>query len=721
MKLIFVALLILVVSVSVNSQNSKDDFKQDILDMQNEIKDIEAEIADAKINYPEDVPELQKELATSKKMLATFQKMAGMPSGPQPAVVKAVPTAKAAYNSPIVPINLNQPVKPPTPDQAKDRLLWYTGKKINDSTLVTTRAMVVQFQKSKNRVVSQPETKSDPFKHLVEELEKSEQRKDELIDEFIKMKNGTLYYPFLINSLKVYDDIEERYDKAAKNTIDVPDLGISKPNDSWFEDVPSRGPSIGDDYNITYSDELDDVVARIKAAEKRADELEAQLPPVDQFPAPPRKDIGICAFCDPKIVEREKLEDEKWHEEFMEKEAEIIRLRLGIERIKALLGMEGGEFANIMPLTNRMSIKVKLLQDRYGNNFEYAKTVIPLVLGFERQKQLLGIEDETGTSINMAGMLHFDYSKMLKEQMDLKNYNFALNMAQHLGLERQRQLLGVDDEIEPMKEFNMAMDFNRFAMTLDLDFIFEKVDDDDKLELKTTGTIYTKDKVYVRLYPDSCSWRMILFESDYRDANEQRVAIPLIVKSGSKTLRDNDDNLVTFDYSGPKDMVAFLPEFKIDLCDLSKKDSAFMMPINYTYGYVPKAFDLRKYYKEDMGAIANHMFVDINKVEENASEVMDIAAEIIDNVTQSQVTAPTGNVKLDKMQNEYNFKLKQDSYKKKVSNMGMNKKSVFLFNANNGSSVFIDQTNDTKHTIDEYTKLVKGQIHLRVVHDPDQK
>ena len=50
--------------------------------------------------------------------------------------------------------------------------------------------------------------------------------------------------------------------------------------------------------------------------------------------------------------------------------------------------------------------------------------------------------------------------------------------------------------------------------------------------------------------------------------------------------------------------------------------------------------------------------------------------------------------------------------------MGLTKKSVFLFNANNGSTVFIDQINDTKHDIDEYSGLKKGIIHLRVVHDP---
>jgi len=409
----------------------------------------------------------------------------------------------------------------------------------------------------------------------------------------------------------------------------------------------------------------------------------------------------------------------------MEKENEIDIIRLGVERQIQLLGIPTEEIKGYhgfnTSLSNRMGKKIKLLIEKYGKDLKYTKTVIPLVLGFERQKQLLGAE-EANVMSDLGGILSYDFQKYLKEQMGLKNYNFVLNMGYHIELERQRQLLGVHDsdsdseEIAP--ELHMAMNFNRFALNLDLDFVFEKVDDEDNLELKATGTMSTKDKVYVSLYLDNCSWRMVLYEADFRDADKQRTAIPLKAKSGEKTVRDKDDNLLTYSYSGPEDMVAFLPEFKIDLCDISKKDSAFMMPITYTYDYTPSGPDLKTSYKEDMLAIGNHMFIDKNKLEESGNEVMDIATEIIDNVSQSQVTDPTGNPKLDKMQNEYNFKLKQDSYKKKLSNTGMNKKSVFLFNANNGSTVFIDQTNDTRHTIDENTKLVKGLIHLRVVHDP---
>lgn len=720
MKYIFI-LSIIVFVLTAPSQAQKDaDLSEDIAALKNDIKDLETEIADAKINYPEDVPELQKELAATKKMLAAFEKMAGVSSTPQPEVVKTVPIVNRSNNSPIVQITLNQPVTAPSPDEATDRLLWYTGKKINDSTLVTARAMVVQYQHSKNRVVTQPDPKSDSFKHLVEELEKSEQRKDELIDKFIKMKNGTLYYPNLIFSLKVYDDLEKRYSEAVKNTIDLPD--VDTPDlykGGAIEDIFEDGASIVDSFEHKISDEIQDVITKIKEAEKRADEMEAQLPPWDQFPAPPRKQNDICSSCDSKIIKKEHDEDSIWRDKFQGKEEEILTLRLGVERQKAFLGIND-DTGYLGTMLGRMSKKIKLLEDKYGDKPEYLITVIPIIVGLERQKQLLGFYDEGETHAMLANLLGFDYPKYLKEQMGLKNYNFALNIGQHVGFERQKELLGANDgENDPMTTIQMAMDFNRFALTLDLDFIYEKVDDDDKLEMKATGSISTNEKVFVSLYKDSCSWRMILFDKDYNNATEQRAGIPLKAKSGAKTIRDKDDNLVTFPYTGPEDMLAYFPEFNINLCDLSKKDSAFMMPINFPYGYVPQmSRDLNKSYKDEMLPIANHMFINQEKMEDNAAEGMDLAADIVSTLSESNITNPTGNPKLDKMQREYNIKLKQDAYKKDLSQLGLNKKSVFLFNANNGSTVFIDQTNDTKHDIDENTKLVKGQIHLRVVHDP---
>ena len=442
--------------------------------------------------------------------------------------------------------------------------------------------------------------------------------------------------------------------------------------------------------------------------------------------------MGVCGECDKKIVKRERQQDSIWFENYHGQEAKILSTVFGVYRQAELLGIYIDEndpeiwsySAAIASVLNRMSKKDNFLYKRYGKELKRCTIVSQAILSDERQRQLLGFADDNAKS-KIPGLLsNIDsaYLAYYKEQKGLKNYNFVLDIAKHLGWERQNQLLGTREDGDNFFFNNVVLDavnYNRFALTLDLDFVYERVDDDDKPEIKATGSISTKDKIYVRLSPDSCLWRMVLFDTDYRNANEQRAAIPLVAKSGAKTVRDQDDNLVTYNYSGPKDMVAYFPEFKIDLCDMSKMDSAFMMPINLPYGYTPASLNVSKSYKEDMIAIANDMFMDVNKMEGNESEGMGLAAEIVSNLSQSQVTEPTGNAKLDKMQGEYNLKLKQDSYKKNISNMGLNKKSVFLFNANNGSTVFIDQYNDTKHTIDEDTKLVKGQIHLRVVHDPN--
>ena len=711
---------VLVISIPVQAQNV--DLSEDIAALREDIKSLEAEIAEAKASYPEDVPELQQELATMKKMLASFEKLAGMSSAPPPSAPKAVASVKPKSTSPVVPINLNQPVKTPTPDQATDEFFGHKGRRINDSTFITSKGLLLQFQFSENRLVCQSNSGSDPFKHIVDELEKSEQRKDELIDNFSKMQNGVLYYPQLEFSLKVYDDLEQRYTKGVKNTIEIPDLGDSKPNFNGMEGLPGRGPNIGYMIERDPPTERLDLVEQMNAMLKRADELEAQLPPWDQFPPPPKKRVEICFTCDKEILRKDSIEDSNWREKFQGKEEEITRLRLGVESIKQLLGMgEDNTMGNVGAMMGRMGKKIKLLEDRYGDKPEYSKTVIPIILGVERQKQLLGVADEAETSSALGKLLGFDYVKYLKEQMGLKNYNFVANIAQHLGFERQKQLLGVvEEESNVMDPVYMAMKFNRFALTLDLDFIYEQVDHDEKLELRATGSISTKEKVYVSLYPEKCSWRMILYDADWNKAIEQLAGIPLQVKSGEKTVRDEDDNLVTFSHTGTKEMVEYLPEFKINLCDISKRDSAFMMPINLPYGTTPQVNkDFNKSYKDEMVGMASHMFTDVNKMEDNESEGMDLAADIIATLSESNVTEPTGNPKLDKMQREYNIKVKQDDHKKDLSQIALTKKSVFLFNANNGSTVFIDQTNDTKHKIDDNHELTKGIVHLRVVHDPE--
>ncbi len=727
--------------------NQKSEVLQDIKELKNDIKELEAELADAKINYPEDVPELQKDLAATKKMLASFEKMAGVSTQSKPAVAKVNPPSIPTNNSSIVPIVLSKPVSAPLPGEDKDRLLWYKGKKINDSTLITTNAMLVQHQKKKNRVVVQPDKNSDQFKKMIEELGKNEQRKDQLIDKFVAMKNGPLYYQELERSLEIYDDYASRYNEVLKNTIDLPPMSGA----TNLGGKTTGGNSIlaEPDIMMKYVSLTFDPLEQLKLAKKMFDEL----PPLQDFPAPPEHDMGVCGSCDENIIEKEKKADAEWYEKYFGKEAEVIRTALGAYRQLVLLSIDinGFERENgvdlskyIDPISDRMDKKNELLVKKYGKDFKRKTIVAQAVLGVERQKALLGLGNESGSNAISAITEMFsekEFVDYFKEQASARNYNFVLNCPFFLGLERQKALLGVESEASGKnglgKLFDMFVDCNRFNLTLDLDFIYKQIDperDGDKTEMKATGTIYTKDKVYVFLFREKCTWKIGLGELDFKNANEKNTSLPLTVRSGYKTIRNEEDELVTYQYSGNKELFAQFPSFSIDLCNVTKKDSVYMMPLNYATDVSmgsPDALALsikmgdtealsktNKSYKEELLPIANHMFINVPKDENILDDLSNMASDIFNWLSGSTITKPTGNPKMDDMQEKFNQKQFQEKAKTDISKKAMNKEATLLFDAQNGQAILVDKERDTKHEIDEFTELEKGIIHLKIIHDP---
>ena len=708
--LLIIFILIRVIISSAQQGKEKSEIQQEIQDLKNDIKELEAEIADAKINYPEDLPELQKDLEATKKMLSAFEKMAGVSPKSEANLPKATPVTKTNYNSSIVPINLNRAVIAPKPGEDTDRLLWYKGKRINDSTLITTKALVVQYQSKMNRVVAQPEKISDPFEKIIKELEKTEIRKDELLEEYLKAKNGFMHYPELSQAMLLYDDISERYNDVVKNTIEMPKPMVNVKN----YDIKVKEKSLlKKDSEIAV-----ELKQRWEKAFAEIIILIARLPNPENFPAPPAKEIGVCSTCDNKLIERERIQDSIWSSNFQNKEVEIITAIFVLVQEKNGFDADVSKELNLMSdMLKRMRKKAKILLDKYGNDLKYALGIIPTVLAIERQGQLLGLVDETDAiSIDAATGLSA-YEKYFYKQLDAKNYNFILDYAFHFAVARQKELLGIRESV---KEVEQAKAFNRFRLELDFDFIYEQTDDEGKTEMKATGNISSKGDIYVKLMRDSCNWRMTMYTPDFDFANENNIAIPLFVNSGEKTIKVEGDKLETYSYTGPPDWKLQFPYFKIDFCISKRSDSAFLMPMNFEVGEKIALGNLSKAYKAEMLPLANYMIIDVNKMEDNATKGMELAAEIMDEISEPMTGNSSGYAKLDKLQKRYALKIKQDGYKKQISEIGMNKRSVFLFKVSSNTSVLIDKYNDTKYNIDENTKLLKGLIHLKVVHDPEK-
>lgn len=695
---------------------AKTEIEQEIKDLKKDIQELEAEIKSAD---PAEAAELKTELAALKKMLAMLQKPTPTVPARQTTNPSSFPVAK--YRSPIEPVVLTTPVTVPTLAQAKGGLLWYRGKKIDDSTLVTTYGMVVQYRKKKDKVVLQPEKKSDLFEKMIEELSKSDIRKEQLIAKFSKMKNGFLYYPDIERTLTQFNEQTEAFNDVVKNAVFLPPLPGQENIKTFAKEKNDQMPG-----NDNPNSEL------IKKIYNEAKKQLDALPPVGDFPAPPEKDLTNCSWCDSSIRKREKIEDSTWVEKFSGPESEITAKVLGVYRQAALLGIEDfGEKNNstfdpvLDSLNNRIAKKIKLLWERYGKQMKRFEIVVRTVLAYERQKALLGFDDKPGdvSVFTVMGNLDSIYKAYFKEQVDLKNHNFVLNFPMHITLERQKALLGIQSE--PGEDgfgevFSMAKKYNRFGMTIDLDFIYEQRDDDNELELKATGKIGNKTKTYAMLKIEGCSYKVLHYNEDYSNINENKAAIPLFVESGEKTIRDEEDKLVTYTYSGPREMKLQFPEFKIDFCESGKSDTAFMMPLNFAVGDQMAISNTGKSYKAEMLPLANHIFINETEMENNLTKGMELAAEIMAGMEEPDDSPSTGDPDLDKLKVKYNLKIKQDNYKKKISEMSMNEKAVFLFQANNRATVLIDKFNDSKHEIDDNRKMVKGLIHVKVVHEPAQ-
>jgi len=166
MRSIFFFLIALLLIQPVFSQQPTQkeiqaQMQQAKLRMEQRITDLENKIAEAKKNNesPETIKKLEDQLAMIKKMTGVVDKASSL-SGKRPTVLEGTSVTVTPYQSPFIRLT-KLPVVAPIAAQAKDRLLWYKGKKSNDSTLITTQGRMVRYSKNRNMVIVQPNEKKD--------------------------------------------------------------------------------------------------------------------------------------------------------------------------------------------------------------------------------------------------------------------------------------------------------------------------------------------------------------------------------------------------------------------------------------------------------------------------------------------------------------------------------------------------------------------------------
>ena len=162
------------------------------------------------------------------------------------------------------------------------------------------------------------------------------------------------------------------------------------------------------------------------------------------------------------------------------------------------------------------------------------------------------------------------------------------------------------------------------------------------------------------------------------------------------------------------------PDLKIGFCNNNKLDSAFFATFlgdesaaNMSPGILN---NLIKSYKIDFLGFANLVLQNTNS-DEKENEITDLGNEITNTIGGYQNMNLAGS-KLEKLKMQYEGKRQMDTYRKSIQKLTNDRKSIFLFSANNKSIVLIDKYEDTKRKLDDDFNLIRGLIHLRVLHDP---
>ncbi len=613
--------------------------------------------------------------------------------------------------SPIIQIHLKQPLKVPTQAQAKDHLLWYKGKKMNDSMLVTTKAMVVLYSKKRSMVIAQPLEETDSFRLIVKNVPKEAKMTEDYINNEVAKKNSFMNYPLVQMTVDRFEVIDELFNNAIKNTIDLPEIPLSNP-------VPRKSKGSGTDEDITPEENLAALHNKLKQL--------LQNEPDMSFEAPPKEEFSLTNLCDKNVQKRYAADENKWQEKFYEYERNLMSSYMSIYRSSQLISIDIDNVNAYNGLKedlekaearyySRLNEKIKQLINSYGKNIFMQSSVIRCALVYERQRQLMGRNDNTNLAGEVIQLMEGpEFENYINEQIEKKNWDVVLNLPFMMGRNREAQLLGLNDAlVDRLSKLTYRLiNLNRFALTVDIDFNLQYPDDDGKVELKANGTIKSTDKVYVCLAPKACKWTLRQIEVDAADGKKASY-IPMQVTGGIKSIKDEKGQWHDFSYSGSKDMMMYFPVFSIDFSDKKEQDTATLQELKY------QSLDDQyagNSYTTDLLGYLNDVFVVASKTGAKEKDAEDMAKEMTSKFA-GLITMPNSTTPLGKLKDQYLLMQQKQEAEKGMADVVNTAKAVILFHAQNNSSTLVDDKVDTKHK-DEQVEVLKSIIKIKVVHDP---
>jgi len=705
------------------------------------ISELEKQIADAKRNKedPGKIREMEDQLAMMRKMMGLFNRTdTTMVQRP-----KNLPESKTVlprYISPVVQIPVKGPVIAPTKEQAKDSMLWYRGRRLNDSMLVTTQRTVVLFSRNRNMIVVQADPSKDTLCiNIARNMARNGQWTNEYINHLAGIKNSFFQYPQTMTTMDEFRFIEETYNSIIGNTIDLPPPGSL--GATFFNgNNTTGGPSGSDDLS---SEDASDVLRilhqHLVDHMRNPPPLNVTLPPAFYRPCVEECNT-VCPECD--NVNKRHIWIREWQERFLKYEKELLGrmkalsywiTRSGITNIDSRIPGIANDLNNALFMAfDRWDQKVKKLEelnnaDQSDNKIFCMEIVIENLLYLQVQKKnYYGTVDHSYTSrINdFVGKNQQAIIDYYEEKMRQYEFHDVLDSWVAAGFTRHYKIIMGSGE--PMKALEEKIrKFNRFALTLTIDFNVE-LRDGEMPAIETEGKLSNKDKVYVSLGRLSkCRWQLYLTYTDYTKMDEHSFRIPLVVENGTKyTYLKNPLRVVRKEYSGPKDMFMVFPYMSMNLCENnSEPDSMIVDVLRYVQEDLTQYKPGENEYSVDLLPYVNKLFISAEKTRQNSQDVVTEAFEMMAAAyTHGRVDRPTGYQKLDMMQVDFKMKGIQQQHQQMAARLTSFPNMLINLNAAQGNrnpTLLYENFGRSNTELEGNYNLKTGHGVVSIVHDPE--
>jgi len=578
-------------------------------------------------------------------------------------------TIEPAFVSPFTPIMLKSQVIARADSLAKDRLLWFKGKKMDSNTLVARNGMLVRYDRKRQVLTVQPNKNNDSTYYcLVDALSRLSAGRKEFLTAVDSDPNSFFMFPSIAAAYGEFSAVRNQYYDLAKNSKD-----ISPPqNHAGLETL------------------LQQLMAYMNTLYPN--------PVIPQFPKSP----NIFCNCDyEKDMEAFNKEFEKWKEAFDHEEVELAKLTAAISAQEDAL-IVNHAFSQIpanlagtvnnagIVLVRRLNAKLRSIRQQYESKhidvedgLTFAITDANICIRYYGASADDQLEIEINSLIkerDLAKKLIFSslFKDVIEEKKANREFAEVLDYTRYVNHETNKELLDEHYKRNIQPWTKLIRDFNRFSLSIKMDFEYQNVakkpEGDDVLMI-ATGTLES-DKMTVSFGVEDCKLVFFIKAVNYkiRETDGEMFKIPMHVTGGTKDY--TKDKNPPLPYTGPPTMRLLFPSFRLNFC--GKRSDVKMEDMTYL------ASDLKQHehdnlatqYSTDMFGYVNKMFVVVKQTQVNVSELIQSSIEGLNMNGSVGISRSTGDPVRDEMNERYEMDKKRRQLLYKAGNATQSARAI---------------------------------------------